>query len=245
MKVCEAKEKLIIALDVDRASRAFSLVERLNPFAGMFKIGMELFYSQGPPVVEGLIRRRGRVFLDLKLHDIPHTVARTSRVLTRLGVAMFNVHAAGGRDMMRAAVESAGEAAAAMGVNRPLVIAVTVLTSINQQAFTRELGLDGSILDRVVAWALLARECGLDGVVASAREAAAIRQACGPDFVIVAPGIRPAGADAGDQKRVMTPSQALAAGASHLVVGRPVIAAPDPVEVARNLLREIEEGNNG
>lgn len=245
MKVCEAKEKLIIALDVDRASRAFSLVERLNPFAGMFKIGMELFYSQGPPVVEGLIRRQGRVFLDLKLHDIPHTVARTSRVLTRLGVAMFNVHAGGGRDMMRAAVESAGEAAAAMGVNRPLVIAVTVLTSINQQAFTRELGLDGSILDRVVAWALLARECGLDGVVASAREAAAIRQACGPDFVIVAPGIRPAGADAGDQKRVMTPSQALAAGASHLVVGRPVIAAPDPVEAARNLLREIEEGNNG
>ncbi|MBE3588935.1 MAG: orotidine-5'-phosphate decarboxylase, partial [Thermoanaerobacteraceae bacterium] len=152
---------------------------------------------------------------------------------------------AGGRDMMRAAVESAGEAAAAMGVNRPLVIAVTVLTSINQQTFNREMGLAGPILDRVVAWALLAGECGLDGVVASAREAEAIRRACGPDFIIVTPGIRPAGADAYDQKRVMTPSQALAAGASHLVVGRPIIAAPDPVEAAGNLLKEIEEGNNG
>lgn len=239
MEMSRAKEKLIIALDVDRAQQAFSLVDQLEPYTGMFKIGMQLYYSEGPTVVEGLRRRGARVFLDLKLHDIPNTVAKAVRALTRLGVNMFNLHAAGGAAMMRAAVECAREESAATDVPRPLVIAVTVLTSIDQPAFNREMGLSGPISDRVVAWSLLAKECGLDGVVASAREAAAIRQACGPDFLIVTPGIRSAGAASGDQKRVMTPAGALAAGASHLVVGRPVTSAPDPVEAARALLEEM------
>ncbi len=239
MNFDQAREKLIVALDVDSTEQALDLVERLKPWAGMFKIGMRLFYSQGPAVVEGLCRRGVKVFLDLKLHDIPNTVAQAVRVLARLGVAMFNVHAAGGSAMMRAAVESCVEQSTALGIPRPLVIAVTVLTSIDQPVFNRELGFSGPILDRVIAWALLAKECGLDGVVASAQEAAAIRQSCGPDFLIVTPGIRPAGAVSGDQKRIVTPAGALAAGVSHLVVGRPIIAAPDPVEAARAVLGEM------
>ncbi len=232
---------MIVALDVDEASRACRLAECLAPWVGMFKVGMQLFYGQGPAVVEALRRTGARVFLDLKLHDIPRTVAGASRVLARLGVSMFNVHAAGGAEMMRAAAEAAREEAAAMGLPPPLVLAVTVLTSIDQEAFARELGFGGRISEKVVAWALLARECGLDGVVASAREAAAIRQSCGPDFLIVTPGIRPAGAPAGDQKRVATPAEALKAGATHLVVGRPVTEAADPVEAVKGLLAEIKD----
>lgn len=234
------REKLIVALDVDEAYYACQLAERLKPWVGMFKVGMQLFYSQGPAVVEALQQMGAKVFLDLKLHDIPRTVASASRALTRLGVSMFNVHAAGGADMMRAAVESAWEEAAARNLKRPLVIAVTVLTSIDQPIFARELGFNGSILERVVAWASLAKKCGLDGVVASAHEAAAIRQACGPNFLIVTPGIRPAGAQVGDQKRVTTPASALKAGATHLVVGRPVTGAPDPIEAVKSLLGEIK-----
>lgn len=230
-----------MALDVDEASRACRLAECLAPWVGMFKVGMQLFCSRGPAVVKALQRTGARVFLDLKLHDIPRTVARTSRVLARLGVGMFNVHAAGGAEMMRAAAAAAREEAAARGLPPPLVLAVTVLTNINQEVFSRELGFQGTILEKAVAWALLARECGLDGVVASAREAAAIRQVCGPNFLIVTPGIRPAGAAAGDQKRVATPAEALKAGATHLVVGRPVTGAADPVAAVKGLLAEIKD----
>jgi orotidine-5'-phosphate decarboxylase len=237
--ISEAREKLIVALDVDSAEQALKLVERLKPWAGLFKVGMELFYSQGPVIINELRRRGVKLFLDLKLHDIPNTVARATRVLTRLGVAMFNVHAAGGRTMMRAALESCQEESAKLGLSRPLVLAVTVLTSIDQLAFNQELGFSGPVADKVVAWALLARECGLDGVVASAHEAGAIRRLCGPDFIIVTPGIRPSGTAGGDQKRIVTPAVALAAGASHLVVGRPIIAAPDPAKAARFILDEM------
>ncbi|SHI51630.1 orotidine-5'-phosphate decarboxylase [Desulfofundulus thermosubterraneus] len=239
MNIDEAREKLIVALDVESTEQALDLVEQLKPWAGMFKVGMQLFYSQGPAVIKDICRQGVKVFLDLKLHDIPNTVAQAVRVLTRLGVTMFNVHAAGGRAMMRAALESCGEESTALGIPRPLVVAVTVLTSIDQLAFNRELGLSGPVLDRVVAWALLAKECGLDGVVASAQEAAAIRQSCGPDFLIITPGIRPAGAAGGDQKRIVTPAGALAAGASRLVVGRPIIGAPEPVKAARAILSEM------
>ncbi|MGB9802785.1 orotidine-5'-phosphate decarboxylase [Desulfofundulus sp.] len=235
----EFREKLIVALDVDSAEQALDLVKLLSPWVGMFKIGMQLFYGQGPAVVEELCRQGVKVFLDLKLHDIPNTVAQAARVLTRLGVAMFNVHAAGGSAMMRAAVESSREEAEILGIPCPLIIAVTVLTSIDQPAFDRELGYTGTIADRVVAWALLAKECGLDGVVASAREAVAIRQSCGPDFLIVTPGIRPAGVTGRDQKRIVTPAGAMAAGANYLVVGRPVISAPDPVKAVRVILDEM------
>ncbi|OAT86736.1 orotidine-5'-phosphate decarboxylase [Desulfotomaculum copahuensis] len=239
MELDKAREKLIVALDVDTKEQALQLVELLQPYAGMFKTGMQLFYSAGPAVVSVLKERGAGVFLDLKLHDIPNTVGHAAAVLTRLGVSMLTVHAAGGAAMMRAAAAAAGEEADRLKIRRPRVLAVTVLTSIDEQAFNRELGLSGTVQDRVAAWSALARECGLDGVVASAREAALVCRECGPDFLVVTPGIRPAGAGSGDQRRIMTPAAALAAGASHLVVGRPVTGAPDPAAAARALLAEM------
>jgi len=232
-------EKLIVALDVDGADEAGRLADGLLPWAGWFKIGMQLFYSAGPAVVEALRQKGAGVFLDLKLHDIPNTVGRAAAALTRLGAGMLTVHASGGGAMMEAAAAAVREEAGRLGMPRPRVLAVTVLTSVEQRVFNRELGLPGKILDRVVSWAALAREHGMDGVVASAQEAAAVRRECGPDFLIVTPGIRPAGSAAGDQRRVMTPAAAIAAGATHLVVGRPITGAADPAAAARSLAVEI------
>jgi len=236
------KNPLIIALDVDTVEEAVSLAERLGPYAGGFKVGMQLYNSAGPEAVRSLREKNVPVFIDLKLHDIPNTVSGAARVLTRHGASILNVHAAGGKAMMQAAAEAARDEADKAGISRPLVIAVTVLTSIDQEVFNHEVGIAGSIQDRVTAWALLAKEAGLDGVVASPREIAAIRKACGPDFVIITPGVRPAGAAANDQKRTMTPGEAIRLGATYLVVGRPVTAAPDPVEAARGILEEINLG---
>jgi len=236
------KNPLIIALDVDTVKEAVNLAERLGPYAGGFKVGMQLYNSAGPEVVRSLREKNVPVFVDLKLHDIPNTVSGAARVLTRHGASILNVHAAGGRAMMQAAAEAARAEADKAGISRPLIIAVTVLTSIDQEVFNQEVGIAGSIQDRVTAWALLAREAGLDGVVASPREIVAIRAACGPDFVIITPGVRPAGAAANDQKRTMTPGEAIRLGASYLVVGRPVTAAPDPVEAAKAILKEVSLG---
>ncbi len=233
------KNPLIIALDVDTAEEAVDLADRLGPHAGGFKVGMQLYYGAGPEVVRRLREKKTPVFVDLKLHDIPNTVSGAVRALTRLGASILNVHAAGGREMMRAAADAARDEAARCGISRPLVVAVTVLTSIDEKVFHDELGMPGSIRDRVAAWARLAGEAGLDGVVASPREIAAVREACGPDFVVISPGVRPAGAATGDQKRTMTPGEAAGLGATYLVVGRPVTAAPDPVEAARSILDEI------
>ena len=237
------KKRLIVALDVDSLERARDLVMELKPHVGPFKVGMELFNSSGPDAVK-LIRGLGaEVFIDLKLHDIPNTVAGAARALTRHGAGIVNVHAAGGRAMMQAAARAVREEAGSMQVKLPLVVAVTVLTSIDQAAFNDELGLPGEISQRVVAWAKLAQECGLDGVVASPREVAAIRAACGEDFVIITPGVRPVGDGLQDQKRTMTPAGAVAAGSSYLVVGRPITGAGNRVAAAKRMVVEMEQGS--
>lgn len=233
------KNPLIIALDVDTTKEAIVLSDMLGPYAGGFKVGMQLYNSAGPEALRRLRERGAPVFADLKLHDIPNTVAGAARALTRHGALIINVHAAGGSEMMRAAAGAARDEAAKAGMAPPLVVAVTVLTSISQDVFNRETGVPGPIQDRVTAWALLTREAGLDGVVASPLEVKAVRETCGPGFVIITPGVRPAGAAVNDQKRTMTPGEAIKAGATYLVVGRPVTAAPDPVMAARLILADV------
>lgn len=233
------KNPLIIALDVDTAEEAVCLAGRLEPFSGGFKVGLQLFNSAGPGIVRRL-KKKAPVFLDLKLHDIPNTVAGAVRVLTRLGASILNVHAAGGREMMKAAAEAAGDEALKAGVKKPLIVAVTILTSIGQEEFNNEIGFKGTIIDRVKAWALLAQEAGLDGVVASPHEITALREALGPEFIIITPGIRPAGSVTGDQKRTMTPAEAVKLGATYLVAGRPITAADDQAKAARTVLKEIK-----
>jgi orotidine-5'-phosphate decarboxylase len=234
------KNPLIVALDFDSAAEALNLAEKIGPYAGGFKVGMQLYYNAGQEVLSRLREKNLPVFVDLKMHDIPNTVAGATRALTRQGASIVNVHAAGGKAMMQAAAISVHDEAEKTGMVHPLVVAVTVLTSIDQTAFRQEMGHSGIIRDRVVAWALLAQEAGLDGVVASPLEIAAIRKACGPDFVIITPGIRPAGTAVNDQKRTLTPGEALKQGANYLVVGRPVTSASDPLEAVKAILTEIQ-----
>lgn len=237
-----AKDRLIIALDVDTTSEALSLVDRLQEHVGVFKVGMQLYNSEGPEILKKIHDLGGKIFLDLKLHDIPNTVGQASSVLTRHGVFMFNVHTAGGSEMMRKAAEAAQKVSSEKGAARPLVIGVTVLTSINQTILEKEMGISRSVEDQVVSWAQLAKASALDGVVASPKEIRAIREACGSEFLIITPGVRPEWAAANDQKRVMTPKEAVAAGASYLVVGRPITAAADPVDAVKRIVSEMEEG---
>jgi len=237
-----AREKLIVALDLPSADAAARMAEKLLGHVGMFKIGSELFTAAGPVLIRDLTASGARVFLDLKFHDIPNTVRSAAREATQLGVSMFDVHASGGRRMMEAAREGSHEAGS--GIPRtttgPLVIAVTVLTSLAGLEL-EELGLGPSPLDVVVRWAQLAQEAGLDGVVASPREAAAIRRACGPGFVIVTPGIRPVSAASNDQARTGTPESAIRAGADFLVVGRPITTAADPASAADAIVADITQ----
>ncbi|MCL2817919.1 MAG: orotidine-5'-phosphate decarboxylase [Clostridiales bacterium] len=236
------KDKLIVALDVAEKRDALRLVEVLSGHVGAFKIGMQLFNSEGPQIVRDVQALGGRVFVDLKFHDIPNTVAEASRVISQRGAFMFNVHASGGHKMMRAAAEASREAALQAGVARPLVLGVTVLTSISQQVFEEEVGIRRPIAEQVVDWARLAQKAGLDGVVASPLELSAIREACGKDFIIVTPGVRPLWAAANDQERIMTPKEAIEKGASYLVVGRPITAHKDPAAAAREIAAEMAEG---
>ncbi len=230
-------DELLVALDVDSAAEARALSDRLRGLAGGFKIGSRLFTSHGPSIVEALAGRGDRVFLDLKFHDIPTTVAGAVAAATRLGAWMVNVHASGGQAMMRAARDAAGEEASRLSRPPPLLIAVTLLTSLNQQMLT-EIGISDPLADEVERLAALTEACGLDGVVASPQEIARIRKRCGKQFAIVAPGIRGGGDAKGDQHRTMTAREALDAGASYLVVGRPIIAAPDPRAAAERLVAE-------
>ena len=235
----DSADRLIVALDVDTLGAALDLVERLAGLVTRFKIGSQLFTAAGPGAVEAVRKRGGLVFLDLKYHDIPNTVAGAAREATRLGVFMFNVHASGGVAMMKAAADAATAAAKEFAVRRPLVIAVTVLTSLDRRALGRELGVTSSVEGHVLHLCQLARQAGLDGSVASPNEIHAIRNNLGPGWVIVTPGVRPAGAEANDQARVATPSATARAGAHYLVVGRAITAAANPVSAAEAVLAEI------
>jgi orotidine-5'-phosphate decarboxylase len=231
---------VLVALDVDRAARALDLADRLRGAVGGYKIGHQLFSAEGPPVVRALVDRGDRVFLDLKYHDIPNTVAGAVAAAAALGVWMVNVHASGGRPMMEAARRAANEAAGRAGRPGPLVIAVTVLTSMDADTL-QSVGVAATPLDQAVTLARLAQDAGLDGVVTSPLETAAIRRACGPGFVIVTPGIRggTAASAQDDQQRTGTPAGALAAGSSYLVIGRPITAAADPRAAAAAIARDV------
>jgi orotidine-5'-phosphate decarboxylase len=237
-------DQLLIALDVPTGSEALRLADLLRGTVGGFKIGSQLFTAEGPAIVRTLTGKGDRVFLDLKFHDIPNTVANAVAAATSLGVWMVNVHASGGTKMMQAAADAARNNARAEGRQAPLVIAVTVLTSMTAAAMS-ETGTTVPVIDQVSRLARLAHESGLDGVVASPQETSAIRALCGPGFVIVTPGIRGGAAvtSKDDQERTLTAGGAIAAGSSYLVVGRPVIAAPDPREAAERIADEIRSSH--
>lgn len=230
--------KIIVALDFDTAENALKLAKRLTPGACRLKVGKELFTAAGPALVEQLMQDGFEVFLDLKFHDIPNTVAAACKAAARLGVWMVNVHALGGHNMLNAARE-----ALEVATSRPKLIAVTVLTSMGQEDL-REIGIDATPQDTVLRLARLSQRCGLDGVVCSAREAALLRRELGQGFNLVTPGIRPANAAADDQNRVMTPMEALRAGADYLVVGRPITRADDPLGVLNEINLEITMRGN-
>ena len=231
---------VIVALDVESGSRALALADTLHGTVGAFKIGSRLFTLEGPDLVKRLVDKGERVFLDLKYHDIPNTVAQAVESAVATGAWMVNVHASGGVPMMQAAARAGREAAAKLGRPAPLLIAVTVLTSMDEPTLA-SVGVTRPLDAQVETLARMAREAGMDGVVASPLETAAIRNACGPDFVVVTPGIR--GASAGtskdDQRRTMTPIDAIRAGSSYLVVGRPIIGAADPRAAAEAINREL------
>jgi orotidine-5'-phosphate decarboxylase len=234
-----ARERLIVALDLDSLDQARALVRMLALEVGMFKVGKQLFTHAGPQAVRLIQEQGGEIFLDLKFHDIPNTVAKAAIEATRLGVKMFNVHASGSLEMMRVTVKEVERVCRQEKRRKPIMLAVTVLTSLNQDDLKR-VGVDGKVADQVVRLALLSKEAGMDGVVASPHEVADIRRACGRHFVIVTPGIRSGQASANDQQRVMTPQEAVLAGVDYIVVGRPILEAKEPVAAARKIVAEME-----
>jgi orotidine-5'-phosphate decarboxylase len=239
-----ARERLIVALDCPPC-QARELAARLSGQVAWLKVGMTLYYAAGPSIVGDLKERGFSVFVDLKLHDIPHQVRGAARALAEVGADLLTVHAAGGMAMMRAAVEGVAEAGSAPAGGpaapaRPAILAITVLTSMDTEAL-RTVGAASSIEEQVVRLATLSREAGLGGVVCSPREASMLRALLGADALIVTPGVRPREAELGDQSRVATPAEACEAGASHLVIGRPITAAPDPVAAFEEIVRSIDD----
>ena len=234
------RDRLILALDLDNLERVKKLVRLLSGEIGMFKVGKQLFLHAGPVVVKLIQEMGGEVFLDLKFHDIPTTVAKAAIEATRLGVKMLNVHASGSLEMMSRTVKEVNRVCRQEKLRRPTMLAVTVLTSLDKSDLSK-VGVGGEVVDQVVRLALLSRKAGIDGVVASPHEVAQIRAACGKRFIIVSPGIRPRGKAKDDQSRVMTPGEAIRVGADYIVVGRPIVEAKDPLRGAREIISELEE----
>jgi orotidine-5'-phosphate decarboxylase len=235
-----ARDRLILALDIDSDREALGIVAELKDDLGMFKVGHQLFTAYGPDIVRKITGRGGRVFLDLKYHDIPNTVAKASAEAVKLGVSIFNVHALGGLDMMKATAESARETAEQHNLPVPIVLAVTILTSMDEKSLRRDLKITRSLQREVCHLARLAQRAGMHGVVASPQEVKMLRRTVRGNFVILTPGVRPAWAGKDDQKRVMTPAEAVAAGADYLVVGRPVLKAEDRKAAVKKILEEIK-----
>ena len=232
-------DRLIVALDFPTMEQAVACVEECGDAVSHYKVGMELFYAAGAPMITYLKNQGKHIFLDLKLQDIPNTVAHALMVLSDLGADMMNVHAVGGKKMMAEAVKAVREAAAKAGRPAPKLIAVTILTSMDNEQYA-DLNYKNTIAEQVISLAKLAKEAGMDGVVASPQEAAGIREACGPDFLIVTPGVRPAGASLDDQSRVATPAGAFKNGSSHIVVGRPITKAENRKAAAEAIVAEIQ-----
>ena len=227
------KDRLIVALDVPGATQARQLVQSIGESASTYKIGKQLFTAEGPQLVRDLVASGRKVFLDLKYHDIPNTVAAAVRSAAELNVSMMTVHASGGSKMLKAAAEAAVQSS-----SKPMILAVTVLTSMSDDDL-QEIGVSGTALNQVLRLGALARKAGCGGLVASGKEAGELRRELGEGFAIVTPGVRPAGATIGDQARVLTPRDAIEAGATHLVVGRPIIEASDPAKAAASIVEEI------
>ena len=241
----KSEDRLIVALDVSSAAAARKIVTDLGDSVHIYKVGMQLYTAEGPQVARDLLNSGRQVFLDLKYHDIPNTVASAVREAAQLGVSMLTVHASGGEKMLRAAAEAAGaHARVAADVHvRPLqILAVTVLTSMDESEL-QQTGVSSKLLEQVLRLAAMAIDAGCAGVVSSAREVKALRAKLGEDFLIVTPGVRPAGSDHGDQARVVTPAEAIQAGATHIVVGRPITAAKDPASAARAIQQEIRSAS--
>jgi len=229
------KSKIIVALDVNTIKEVERLLGILGPHVDIFKVGMELFYSCGTKAIDVIKKYDKDIFLDLKFHDIPNTVKSSAKVAALLGVTMFNVHASGGRDMMRAALEGAREGSERLGQDRPRILGVTVLTSMDKESL-HQVGINKAPEEQVLNLTRLVKDSGLDGVVASPKETAKVRKAFGDDFLIVTPGVRPEGNQKQDQKRVATPKEAINAGADYIVIGRPITKAKDPVKALQDIL---------
>ncbi len=236
----EARRRLVFALDVETLEETSRWVERLKDTVGLFKVGKQLFTKCGPDAVKIVQENGGEVFLDLKYHDIPHTVAMAGLEAARLGVRIFNVHALGGLEMMRRTAETMDLFFPKGDPRRPLLLAVTILTSSTDETL-QQIGFDHSVQEMVPRLARLAQEAGLDGVVASPQEVPLVREACGVDFLTLTPGVRPSFASLDDQKRIMTPGEAIAAGSDYLVVGRPIAKADHPGEAAEKILQEMTD----
>jgi orotidine-5'-phosphate decarboxylase len=235
------EERIIIALDVPTFAATADLMDKLGDRARSLKVGSQLFTSVGPDIIREIKRRGKKLFLDLKFHDIPNTVARASEAATELGVDIFNVHVSGGLEMMRDAAQATKAKASELGIEKPIVLGVTILTSIDETMFQSVLGTGNSLKDQIVHMAKLAQQAGLDGVVASPQEIRLIREACGEDFVVLTPGVRPEWASSDDQKRTMTPVGAFKAGADYVVIGRPIYRAPEPADALARILEQLEE----
>jgi len=234
----DPKDKIIFALDVEHFAEAQRWVNLLKGHVGMFKVGKQLFTHSGPKVVDMIRKKDQKVFLDLKFHDIPNTVAKAGEEATKLEVAMFNLHALGGFEMMKKTVEASRAVAKSLGMSKPLILAVTILTSMDENVM-KEVGIQGPILEEVGRLALVSMKAGVDGVVASPQEIGIIRQQCGENFLIVTPGIRLPTEKKDDQKRTLSPKEAIAAGANYLVIGRPIKEAKDPLEAVQKIIEDI------